>query len=96
MVNNLPANTGNSGSIPESGIFPGGANCNLLQYSCLGNPMDRGAWRATVYGVIKESDMTEKLITTNNNNQVPVLRLLYLFLSVSRMFDLGWISAGPG
>ena len=58
--------------------------------------MDRGAWRATVYGVIKESDMTEKLITTNNNNQVPVLRLLYLFLSVSRMFDLGWISAGPG
>ena len=46
MVNNLPANTGNSGSIPESGRFPGRANCNLLQYSCLGNPMDRGAWHA--------------------------------------------------
>ena len=45
--------------------------------------MDRGAWRATVYGVIKESDMTEQLITTNNNNRVPVLRLLYLFLSFS-------------
>ena len=61
MVNNLSANTGNSGSIPESGIFPGGASCNLLQDSCLGNPMDRGAWHATVYGVAKESDLATKI-----------------------------------
>ena len=51
--------TGDPGSIPGSGIFPGGGNSNLLQYSCLENPMDRGAWRATVHGVEKESDTTD-------------------------------------
>ena len=44
---------GDSGSIPESGRFPGQANGNPLQYSCLENFMDRGAWWATVYGVTK-------------------------------------------
>ena len=51
MVKNLPANAGDirdSGSIPESGRSPEGGHGNPLQYSCLGNPMDRGAWRATV------------------------------------------------
>ena len=38
------------GSIPASGRFPGGGNGNPIQYSCLENPMDRGAWRATVHG----------------------------------------------
>ena len=42
----------------------GKGNGNPLQYSCLGNPVDRGAWRATVYGVIKELDTTERLTTT--------------------------------
>ena len=41
------------GSIPGSGSFPGEGNGNPLLYSFLGNPMDRGAWRATVYGVTK-------------------------------------------
>ena len=41
------------GSIPGSGRLPGEGNDNLLQYSCLGNPMDRGAWQATVCGVTK-------------------------------------------
>ena len=44
---------GNSGSIPGSGRSPGGGNGNPLQHSCLENPMDRGAWQATVYGVTK-------------------------------------------
>ena len=42
MVKNPPANAGDMGSIPGSGISPGGGNGNPLQYSCLGNPMDRG------------------------------------------------------
>ena len=41
--------TGDTGSIPGSGSSPGGGHSNPLQYSCLENPMDRGAWRATVH-----------------------------------------------
>ena len=50
---NLPANTGNVGLIPGSVRSLGEGNGNPLQYSCLGNPMDRGAWQATVHGVAK-------------------------------------------
>ena len=50
MVKNLPANAGDVGSIPESGRSPGEGNVNPFQYSCLGNPMARGAWWATVMG----------------------------------------------
>ena len=48
VVENLPANVGNAGSIPGSGRSPGEGNGNPLQYSCLENPMDRGAWQATM------------------------------------------------
>ena len=58
MVKNLHANAGDMGSIPEMGRSPGGGNGNLLQYSCLKNSMDRGAWRATVHGVTEELDTT--------------------------------------
>ena len=54
MIKNLPVSardTGDVVSIPESGRVPGVGNGNLLQYSCLGNPMDSGAWRATVHGI---------------------------------------------
>ena len=51
------------GSIPGSGRSLGVGNGNPLQYSCLGNPMDRGAWRATVHGVTKKSDTTEHTYT---------------------------------
>ena len=50
VVKNLPINAGDMGSIPGSGGSPGVGNGNLLQYSCLENPMDRGAWQATVHG----------------------------------------------
>ena len=56
-----PANAGDirdMGSIPRSGRAPGGGHGNPLQYSCLGNPMDRGAWKATVRKVA-ESDTTK-------------------------------------
>ena len=46
-------NTGEMGSIPGSGRFPVEGNDNPLEYSCLGNPMDRGAWRVAVHGVPK-------------------------------------------
>ena len=46
-------NVGDLGSIPGSGRYPGEGNGYPLQYSCLGNPMDRGAWWATVHGVTK-------------------------------------------
>ena len=55
MVKNPPVNAGNldAGSIPRLGRSMGGGNGNLLQYSCLGNPMDRGTWQATVHRVTK-------------------------------------------
>ena len=56
VVKNLPANAGDirdSGLIPRLGRFPGGGHGNPLPYSCLENPMDRGAWRAMVHGVAK-------------------------------------------
>ena len=51
MVKNPPAKAGDEGSIPGSGRSPGGGPGNPLQYPCLENPMDRGAWGATVHGV---------------------------------------------
>ena len=58
MVENPPANAGDVGSIPGSGKFPGEGNNNPIQHSCLGNPMDRGAWQAMAQGVAKELDTT--------------------------------------
>ena len=66
MVQNPPANAGDVGSIPVLGKSPGEGNDNPLQYSRLGNPMDREAWQATVHGASKESDQTWQL---NNNQQ---------------------------
>ena len=69
VVKNLPANAEDSGSISGSGRPPGGGHGNPLQYSGLENPMDRGAWWATVHAVA-ESDMTYHSA------------LLYLFISI--------------
>ena len=51
VVKNLPANAEGLGLIPGLGRSPGEGNANPLRYSCLGNPMDRGDWQATVHGV---------------------------------------------
>ena len=56
-VKNLPASAGNVDLIPGSRRSPGDENRNPLQYSCLGNPMERGAWWAAVHEVTKESDI---------------------------------------
>ena len=50
MVKNPPANAGDTDLIPGLGRFSGERNGNSFQYSCLGNPMDRGTWQATVHG----------------------------------------------
>ena len=66
MVKNPPANTGgmrDKGPIPGLGGSPGGGHGNPLLYSCLENPMDRGAWRAAVHGVAKSRNDLETLHT---------------------------------
>ena len=64
MVKNRPASAGDvrdTSSIPESGRFPGEGNGNPLQYSCLENPVDRGAWWATVHRVSKSQIRLKRL-----------------------------------
>ena len=61
MAHQSACNAGEFGSITGSGRSPGEGNGNLLQYSCLENPMDRGDWQATVHRVAKSWDMTEGL-----------------------------------
>ena len=58
MVKNLLASVRDADLIPGSGRAPGEGNGSPLQYSCLGNPMDRESWRATAHGVAKEWDTT--------------------------------------
>ena len=70
MVKNLPANARDAcdvGSIPGSGRSLGGGNEDPLQYSCLGNPMDRGAWRATVHGVTKSRTLLITCVCTHTH-----------------------------
>ena len=65
VVENPPVSAGDLGLIPELGRSPGEGNGNPLQYSYLENFMDRGAWRATVHGIAKESDMTQHIQGTS-------------------------------
>ena len=68
VVENLPVNAGDSGSIPGSGWYHGEGNGNPPRYSCLGNPMDEGAWQTAVH------DVTEQLNNNNNNNKCSYCR----------------------
>ena len=60
-IKNPPANAGDSSSILGLESFPGKGNGNPVQYSCLGNPKDRGAWRATVHEVTKSKRQLKQL-----------------------------------
>ena len=61
MVKNPPANAGEKGSIPGSGISSGEGNGNRLQYSCLENPMDRGVWWAVVHRIARSQTQLKSL-----------------------------------
>ena len=72
MVKNPSANAGDAGdpgSIPGSGRSPGEGNGNPLQDSCLGNPMDRGAWWTAVHGVAKSQARLKRLSTAHTHSQ---------------------------
>ena len=74
MVKNLPANAGcirEVGSVLGSGRSPGGEHSSPLQYSCLENPMDRGAWQATVHRVSKSQTGLKQLSTHAHARLVP-------------------------
>jgi len=73
VVKNLPANAGDirdRSSIPRSGRSPGGEHGNLLQYSCLENPMDRGDWQAMVHRVKKHQTQLRGLSTHTQKYQL--------------------------
>ena len=65
MVKTPSASEGDLGSVPGSGRSPGEGKSNPLQHSCLGNPMDRGAWWATVHGVAESQTRLSDSTTTN-------------------------------
>ena len=93
MVKNPPTNAGDMGSIPGLGRSPGIGNSNLLQYSCLGNPMDIGAWQAIVHGVTKEPNTTEharKQHTINVKAQGEQFPQMILTESVIQMNKKTW------
>ena len=87
MLKNSPANAGDTGLISGWGRSPGVGNSNPIQYSCLGNPTDRGALRATVHGPAKESDTTEHthmyMHSYFTNSTVPSLNFRGLLLDGS-------------
>ena len=91
---------GDPGSIPGSGRSPGEGNGNPLQYSCLENPMDGGAWQATVHGVAKSrtwlSDFTftfKRLFSSSSLSTIRVVKVKVKSLSHVRLFTTPWTAA---
>ena len=69
MVKNSPASAGDKGLIADPGRSPRKGNGNPLQYSCLGNPMDRGAWWAAVHGVAKSQTRLSTCMHTHTHTR---------------------------
>ena len=70
-VKDLPANAGDADSIPGSERSPGEGNGNPLQYSPIGNPVDSGAWWATIHGVVKSQTQLSNWTTTTTDDGSP-------------------------
>ena len=85
-------NVGDLGSICGSGRSPGEGNGYPLQYSCLGNVMDRGVWPATVHGTAKESDTTQQLNNKNSSWFIPSCqfqvysKVIQLYINICPLF----------
>ena len=77
-------NAGDPGSIPGLGRSPGEGNGNPLQYSCLENPMDRGAWRATVHGVAKSWTQLRDFIFHMDKERI------YIYIYIYKTETLYW------
>ena len=89
VVKNLLANARNvrdTGLIPGSGRSLREGNGKPLHYSSLDNAMDRGAWQAIVYGVVKELDMTSQLNNNNNSNELCDYKAV-IYSHINRHFD---------
>ena len=85
VVKNLPASEGDirdTGSIPGSGRSPARSHGNLLQYSCLKNPMDRRAWQATVQGVVKSQTGLKRLSLHTRTGLLTVDTILHRSLEL--------------
>ena len=88
-VKNPIANAGDPGSIPGSGRCPGEGNGNPLQYSCLENSMDRGAWQAAVYSVAKSwAQLSNKHIEWNSSWVYVILRLFNLMVQEKKWKEM--------
>ena len=88
MVKNLPANAGDTNSIPGRGRSHAGGNGNPLRYSCLETPMDRGAWRAIVHGVAKSQTRLSTHVNTHTNTHTHIPnRKLYATSQQHKLFN---------
>ena len=83
VVKSLPVNTGDTGSISGSGRSPGRGHENPLQYSCLENSMDSGAWRTTVHSVAKSQTPLKQLSTCTHTHASQNSVLLYCLFNIS-------------
>ena len=96
MVKKSACNAGDLGLIPESERSPGEGNGNPFQYFCLENPMDRGAWRATVHRVAKSRTQLKRLTSMHRWKDAQYLKCysaVFLILPVKEA--IGWIDNGP-
>ena len=75
---------GDVGSLPKSGRSPGEKNGNPLQYSCLENHMDRGAWQVRVHRVAKQSGTTWRLITTTTKVEIRIPEFFVMLITMEK------------
>ena len=89
MGENLPANAGDTGWIPGSGSSPGVGNSNMLQYACLKNFMDRGAWQATIHGVVNSQRLLSMHCDEQDGDHRSNLGGVFILVQESESYNFG-------